>query len=137
MIITLKNGTKEFENALTLTEIAKSISEGLAREAVVAKVDGELTDMTTVIDKDAEVTFYTLKDEEGLDVYRHTCAHVLAQAVKTIYPTCKLAIGPTIENALIFPVEGRCGPRQSSTNAPCLYKVIFASFGRSSISITL
>ncbi|MBQ2717236.1 MAG: threonine--tRNA ligase [Clostridia bacterium] len=102
MIITLKNGTKEFENALTLTEIAKSISEGLAREAVVAKVDGELTDMTTVIDKDAEVTFYTLKDEEGLDVYRHTCAHVLAQAVKTIYPTCKLAIGPTIENGFYY-----------------------------------
>ena len=102
MVITLKNGSKEFENNLSLIEIAKSISEGLAREAVVAKVNGELKDMSFVVENDSEVTFYTLKDEEGLEVYRHTCAHVLAQAVKTIYPTSKLAIGPTIENGFYY-----------------------------------
>lgn len=102
MVITLKNGSKEFESSLSLVEIAKSISEGLAREAVVAKVNGELKDMSFVVENDSEVTFYTLKDEEGLEVYRHTCAHVLAQAVKTIYPTSKLAIGPTIENGFYY-----------------------------------
>lgn len=102
MIISLKNGTKEFESPISLLEMAKSISEGLGREVVVAKVDGVLTDITTVVDRDCEVVFYTLKDEEGLNVYRHTCAHVLAQAVKSIYPTCKLAIGPTIENGFYY-----------------------------------
>ncbi len=103
MKITLKNGNQvEFSEAKSLYEIAKSISEGLAREAVVASVNGELIDMSAVIDYDATVNFYTLKDKEGLDVYRHTCSHVLAQAVKTIYPTAHLAIGPTIENGFYY-----------------------------------
>lgn len=103
MIITLKNGNQvEFSEAKSLYEIAKSISEGLAREAVVASVNGELIDMSAVIDYDATVNFYTLKDKEGLEVYRHTCSHVLAQAVKTIYPTAQLAIGPTIENGFYY-----------------------------------
>ncbi len=102
MIIKLKNGEKEFDGAMTLTDIAKSISEGLAREAVVARVNGELWDMTRTVDSDSEVVFYTLKDKEGLEVYRHTCAHVLAQAVKTIFPTSKLAIGPTIDNGFYY-----------------------------------
>ncbi len=103
MKITLKNGNQiEFSESKPLYEIAKSISEGLAREAVVASVNGELTDMNAVMDSDATVNFYTLKDKEGLDVYRHTCSHVLAQAVKTIYPTAQLAIGPTIENGFYY-----------------------------------
>lgn len=102
MIVTLKNGSKEFDQPIALIDIAKSVSEGLAREAVVAKVDGELVDLTAVLDRDASVEFLTLKDAEGLEVYRHTCSHVLAQAVKTIFPTCKLAIGPTIENGFYY-----------------------------------
>ncbi len=103
MKITLKNGNLvEFSQPTSLIDIAKSISEGLAREAVVASVNGELTDMSCVLDSDATVNFYTLKDKEGLDVYRHTCSHVLAQAVKTIYPTAQLAIGPTIENGFYY-----------------------------------
>ena len=103
MKITLKDGkVLDFENALSCYEIAKAISEGLAREAVVCAIDGVLLDMTTVVDKDASITFYTLKDKEGLDVYRHTCSHILAQAVKTIYPTALLAIGPTIENGFYY-----------------------------------
>ncbi len=103
MKITLKNDNiLEFDTGISLYEIAKSISEGLAREAVVAKVDGVLTDMTAVVDNDCKVEFLTLKDAEGLDVYRHTCSHILAQAVKSIYPTCSLAIGPTIENGFYY-----------------------------------
>ncbi len=103
MIITLKNGnTLSFDAPMSLQDIAKSISEGLAREALVGSVNGELKDMSFVVDTDAEVTFYTIKDKEGLDVYRHTCSHVLAQAVKTIYPTCQLAIGPTIEDGFYY-----------------------------------
>ena len=103
MIITLKNGNKmEVENGKKLSEIAKEISEGLAREAVVAKVNGELKDLSEQLNADAEVEFFTLKDKEGLDVYRHTCSHILAQAVKNIFPTCALAIGPTIENGFYY-----------------------------------
>ena len=103
MQITLKNGNvMQFDSAMALSDIAKAISEGLAREALVARVNGELKDMSFVVDGDAEVNFYTVKEPEGLDVYRHTCSHVLAQAVKTIYPTCKLAIGPTIEDGFYY-----------------------------------
>lgn len=91
-----------FENPMALSDIAKAVSEGLAREALVAKVNGELKDMSFVLDGDAEVNFYTVKDPEGLDVYRHTCSHVLAQAVKSVYPTSKLAIGPTIEDGFYY-----------------------------------
>ena len=103
MKITLKNGNvMDFDGAVSCAEIAKAVSEGLAREALVAKVNGELKDMSFVVEGDAEVCFYTVKDPEGLDVYRHTCSHVLAQAVKTVYPTCKLAIGPTIEDGFYY-----------------------------------
>ena len=105
MKITLKNGNvMDFDGAVSCAEIAKAVSEGLAREALVAKVNGELKDMSFVVEGDAEVCFYTVKDPEGLDVYRHTCSHVLAQAVKTVYPTCKLAIGPTIEDGFLISV---------------------------------
>ena len=106
MKITLKDGSAlEFASPVTAEEVAKSISEGLARNAVCAKVDGELVDLSTVIDKDCELQIVTLKDKEGLQVYRHTCAHVLAQAVKNIFPTSKLAIGPTIENGFYYDIE--------------------------------
>ena len=103
MVITLKNGNQmQFEKSASCLEIAKAISEGLAREAIVAKINGQLVDMSFVVDGDATAEFFTLKDQTGLDVYRHTCSHVLAQAVKTVYPTCKLAIGPTIEDGFYY-----------------------------------
>lgn len=106
MKITLKDGSAlEFDSPVTAEEVAKSISEGLARNAVCAKLDGELVDLSTIIDKDCELQIVTLKDKEGLQVYRHTCAHVLAQAVKNIFPTSKLAIGPTIENGFYYDIE--------------------------------
>jgi len=106
MKITLKDGSVlEFEGAVTVSDVAKAISEGLWRNAVCAKVNGELVDLSTVVDKDCEVQIITLKDKEGLDVYRHTASHVLAQAVKNIFPTSKLAIGPTIENGFYYDIE--------------------------------
>ena len=106
MKITLKDGSVlELENSLTVGEIAKRISEGLARVAVCGKVNGELVDLATEINEDAELQIITLKDKEGLDVYRHTTSHVLAQAVKNIYPTSKLAIGPTVENGFYYDIE--------------------------------
>lgn len=106
MNITLKDGSVlSFDAPVTAIEVAKSISEGLARNAVCAKVNGELKDLSFVLDKDSELSIVTLKDKEGLSVLRHTCAHVLAQAVKHIYPTSKLAIGPTIENGFYYDIE--------------------------------
>ncbi len=106
MKVTLKDGSVlEFENSLTVGEVAQKISEGLFRNAVCGKVNGELVDLSTVIEKDCELQIITLKDREGLDVYRHTCSHILAQAVKNIYPTSKLAIGPTIDAGFYYDIE--------------------------------
>ena len=106
MTITLKDGqTLVFDNPLTAGEVVKSISEGLYRATVAVKINGELVDLSTVIDSDVELVAVTLKDKEGLDVYRHTTSHVLAQAIKNVYPTSKLAIGPTIENGFYYDVE--------------------------------
>ena len=106
MKITLKDGSFiEYENALTVGEVAKNISEGLFRNAVCGKVDGTIVDLSFVIDKDCELQIITLKDKEGLDVYRHTTSHVLAQAVKNVFPTSQLAIGPTIENGFYYDIE--------------------------------
>ena len=106
MIITLKDGVKkEYASSVSCKDIAADISEGLARAAVCAKVDGKLVDLAHVVESDAAVEIVTLKDKEGLDVYRHTTAHVLAQAVKAIFPTSKLAIGPTIDNGFYYDID--------------------------------
>ncbi|MBE5733646.1 MAG: threonine--tRNA ligase [Clostridiales bacterium] len=106
MKITLKDGSvMEFDAPITVGDIAKAISEGLFRNAVCGKVDGELVDLSHLVEKDAELQIITLKDKEGLQVYRHTASHVLAQAVKNIFPTSKLAIGPTIENGFYYDIE--------------------------------
>ena len=106
MKITLKDGSvMEFENAVSVGEIAAAISEGLFRNAVCGKVDGELVDLSYLVEKDCDLQIITLKDKEGLQVYRHTASHILAQAVKNIFPTSKLAIGPTIENGFYYDIE--------------------------------
>ncbi|MBR1968046.1 MAG: threonine--tRNA ligase [Clostridia bacterium] len=106
MKITLKDGScMEFDGKVTVGEVAKTISEGLFRNAVCGNVNGELVDLSHVIEKDCELQIITLKDKEGLQVYRHTTSHVLAQAVKNIFPTSKLAIGPTIENGFYYDIE--------------------------------
>ena len=106
MEIVLQDGSKMiFPEPTSVSGIAKTISDGLARNAVAGMVDGEIVDLSFVVEKDCSVKIITLKDKEGLDVYRHTCAHVLAQALKSIYPTCNLAIGPTIENGFYYDVD--------------------------------
>ncbi len=106
MKITLKDGSVlEFEQPITVEEVAKQISEGLWRNAVCGKVNGELVDLNTVISEDSDLSIITLKDKEGLDVYRHTTSHILAQAVKNIFPTSKLAIGPVIDNGFYYDIE--------------------------------
>ena len=102
MKIMLKGNAKEFEAPMTALEIAASISHELKKEAVAAKIDGEVKDLKTVIDHDCEVEFLTFADEEGRRVYRHTASHVLAQAVKALYPDAKLAIGPAIDNGFYY-----------------------------------
>ena len=106
MTILLKNGDGlELPENATCMQAATAISEGLARNAVCAKVNGELVDTSYVLKDGDSLEIVTLKDKEGLQVYRHTCAHVLAQALKTVYPTCKLSIGPVIENGFYYDVD--------------------------------
>ena len=106
MKIILKSGdAMELEAGASAMQAAAAISEGLARNAVCAKVNGELVDMSYILQDGDNLEIVTLKDKEGLQVYRHTCAHVLAQALKTIYPTCKLSIGPVIENGFYYDVD--------------------------------
>ena len=106
MKISLPNGNAlEMQAGVTVAEVAKAISEGLFRNAVCGKVNGALVDLSYPIESDAEVQIVTLKDKEGLNVYRHTTSHVLAQAVKNIFPTSKLAIGPTIDNGFYYDIE--------------------------------
>lgn len=103
MKITLKdNSVLETEGKITALEAAKKISEGLAKAAVACEVDGVLKDLSFVLEDDCKLNILTLKDEEGLKVYRHTAAHILAQAVKNLYPTVKLAIGPAISNGFYY-----------------------------------
>ena len=106
MIVYLKDGSKleVMENA-TAMDAAKAISDGLARAACAAKVNGVLVDMSTVLQEGQTLEIVTCRDAEGLDVYRHTASHVLAQAVKQIFPTCHLAIGPTIDNGFYYDID--------------------------------
>ena len=106
MNVILKNGESLLvEDNATAFAVATTISEGLARNAVCAKVNGALVDLSHVMKEGDTLEIITLKDKEGLNVYRHTCAHVLAQAIKTIYPTCKLSIGPVIENGFYYDID--------------------------------
>ena len=103
MIITLKDGSKkEYAEAKSVYEIALDISEGLARAACAGEVDGEVVDLRTVVDKDCELNILTANDEKGLAALRHTTSHVLAEAVKNLYPDAKLAIGPSIDTGFYY-----------------------------------
>ena len=106
MEIILKNGDKlTVSEGATCANAASAISEGLARAAVAAKVNGNLVDLSTELKEGDKLEIITLKDKEGLEVYRHTCSHVLAQAVKTVFPTCNLAIGPVIDNGFYYDID--------------------------------
>ncbi len=103
MKITLKDGiVKEFDGAVSVLDIAKAISEGLARNACAGIVNGEVKDLRYVVDADAEVSICTFEDEAGRMAFRHSASHILAQAVKHLYPDVKLAIGPAIADGFYY-----------------------------------
>lgn len=103
MKITLKDGSvKEYSKAKSVYEIAADISEGLARMATAGEVDGEVIDLRTKIDQDCELTIHTFQSQEGAHAFRHTTSHILAQAVKRLFPDTKLAIGPAIDDGFYY-----------------------------------
>ena len=106
MKITLKDGSvKEYVESKSVLDIAFDISEGLARAACAGEVNGEVVDLRTVIEEDAELNILTANDEKGLAALRHTASHILAQAVKRLYPEAKLAIGPSIDTGFYYDFE--------------------------------
>lgn len=103
MKVILPSGdVKEFENSVNMFEIAKSISNSLAKKALAAKVDGKLVDMSYILDKDANIEIITPDTEEGEEIIRHSTAHLMAQAVTRLFPGTKVAIGPAIENGFYY-----------------------------------
>lgn len=101
--ITLPDGSKrQYEGPVTVAAIAASIGAGLARAALAGKVDGKLVDLSTLVDKDATVAIVTAKDPEGVDIIRHSTSHLMAQAVKELFPTAEVTIGPSIENGFYY-----------------------------------
>ncbi len=103
MKITLKDGSvREYSEAMTVNDIAFDISGGLGRAACAGEVDGEVVDLRTTIDKDCTLNILTFKDEAGKAAYRHTASHVLAEAVKNLFPEAKLAIGPSIDDGFYY-----------------------------------
>ncbi len=106
MKITLKGGTvKEYEGAKTILDIAKDISEGLSRAATSAKVNGEVEDLRTEISSDCELEILTFDSEDGKGAFNHTASHIMAQAIKRLYPETKLAIGPSIANGFYYDLD--------------------------------
>ncbi len=119
MKITLKDGSvKEYERPMAVIEIAKDLSEGLARMACVAEVDGEEADLRTVLDRDCSLNILTARDGEGLAALRHTASHVMAQAVKRLWPETKLAIGPSIADGFYYDID-----REEPVTAEDLVKI--------------
>ena len=127
MKITLKGDVvKEFQDGLSVLEIAGQISGGLARAACAAKVDGKTCDLRTTITKDCTLEILTFDDEEGKKAFRHTASHIMAQAVKRLFPSTKLAIGPAIENGFYydFDVEKPFSPEDLSAIEAEMKKIV-------------
>lgn len=105
-IITLPDGNqRHYENTTSIMEIAADIGPGLAKSCIAGRVDGKLVDACDPIDSDVNVSIITAKDDEGLEVLRHSCAHLLGHAIKQLYPNAKMAIGPTIENGFYYDID--------------------------------
>ena len=117
MKITLKDGSvKEYSGPKSIYDIANDISEGLARMACAGEVDGEPMDLRTVLDRDCSLSILTQKDTEGIRTVRHTCSHVLAEAVKRLFPNAKLAIGPSIDEGFYYDFEAEPFSREDLDN---------------------
>lgn len=105
-IITLPDGSqRQFDNPVSVLEVAQSIGAGLAKATIAGRVNGERHDACDIIDQDATLEIITAKDEDGLEIIRHSCAHLLGHAIKQLFPDVKMAIGPTIENGFYYDVD--------------------------------
>ena len=125
MKITLKDGSvKEYQEAKTVYEIASDISEGLARVACAGEVNGEIVDLRTEISEDCELNIVTASDPEGLRVIRHTASHILAEAVKRLFPNAKLAIGPAIDDGFYYDFDSEPFSRENLDNLEAEMKKI-------------
>lgn len=125
MKITLKDGSvKEYQEAKTVYEIASDISEGLARVACAGEVNGEIVDLRTEIKDDCELNIVTASDPEGLRVIRHTASHILAEAVKRLFPNAKLAIGPAIDDGFYYDFDSEPFSREDLDNLEAEMKKI-------------
>ncbi|MBR2053753.1 MAG: TGS domain-containing protein, partial [Clostridia bacterium] len=102
MIITLKNGSREFENGMNALDIAGQLSQDLKKQAICARVNGEIWELVKPINEDCTLEILTFEDDDAKKVLRHTASHVLAQAVKKLRPDAKLAIGPAIDNGFYY-----------------------------------
>ena len=106
MKITLKDGSsKEYASSMSVIDIAKDISEGLARVACAGEIDGERVDLRHVVDKDCTLSILTFDDKGGRDAFRHTTSHIMAQAIKRLWPDVKLAIGPSIDDGFYYDID--------------------------------
>lgn len=106
MKITLKDGScKEYDKGMSVLDIATDISSGLGRMAMAGEVNGEVVDIRTVVEEDATLNIFTAKDPEGLSTLRHSASHILAQAIKRLYPEAKLAIGPSIDDGFYYDID--------------------------------
>lgn len=105
-VITLPDGSqRQYEHAVSVMDIANDIGSGLAKACIAGRVNGELVDANDQINKDAQLAIITSKDLEGLEIIRHSCAHLLGHAIKQLWPTTKMAIGPIIENGFYYDVD--------------------------------
>ena len=106
MKITLKDGSsKEYASSMSVIDIAKDISEGLARVACAGEIDGERVDLRHVVDKDCTLSILTFDDKGGRDAFRHTTSHIMAQAIKRLWPDVKLAIGPSVDDGFYYDID--------------------------------
>ena len=105
-VITLPDGSKrEFDQPVTLMQVAEDIGPGLAKATVCGRINGELVDACELISVDSDVTLITGRDQEGLEVIRHSFAHLVGHAVKQLYPEARMAIGPVIENGFYYDID--------------------------------
>ncbi|MFT5995833.1 MAG: threonyl-tRNA synthetase, partial [Glaciecola sp.] len=105
-VITLPDGSqRSFENAVSVLDVANDIGPGLAKATIAGRVDGKLVDAADSIEHDAKLQIITVRDDDGLEILRHSCAHLLGHAIKQLYPDVKMAIGPTIDNGFYYDVD--------------------------------
>ena len=105
-VITLPDGsTRSFDNSVSVVDVALDIGPGLAKATIAGRIDGNLVDACELITQDASLQLITSKDSEGLEIIRHSCAHLLGHAIKQLYPNVKMAIGPTIDNGFYYDID--------------------------------